>query len=155
MAIDHVGKIPESNGHEYIIVLTDTFSKFAICQPVKSSNAKLVAKFIFEDVICTFCTVPERIQSDRNQSFLGNVVSDLNILMRMKKVRTSGYCPSTSAVTERFTGTLIDCVSMFVNKNHNNWTYLIKPLVYAYNGIMVQSKHQPIILPWRSSLGEK
>jgi hypothetical protein len=38
VAIDHLTSLPESNGCEHIIVLTDTFDKFEICKPVAKSN---------------------------------------------------------------------------------------------------------------------
>jgi hypothetical protein len=41
LAIDHLGKLPKSNGFEYIIVLTDTFSKYAVCKPVEKVMREL------------------------------------------------------------------------------------------------------------------
>jgi hypothetical protein len=48
VAIDHLSSFPKSYGCEYIIVLTDTFSKFAICKAVAKSDAKTVARFYLE-----------------------------------------------------------------------------------------------------------
>jgi len=70
VVIDHLGKLVKSNSCEYIIVLTDTFSKFAICKPVYKSDAKTVAKFIFESLIGIYAVVPEKLLSDCNQAFL-------------------------------------------------------------------------------------
>ncbi len=69
-----------SSGCQYIIVLTDYFSK---------TIAK--NKLIFEDLICTYVRIPEKILSDRSQSFIGKVVSHLNILLGIKQTKTSGY----------------------------------------------------------------
>jgi hypothetical protein len=41
LAIDHLGKLPKSNGFQYIIVLTDTFSKYAVCKPVEKVMREL------------------------------------------------------------------------------------------------------------------
>ncbi len=66
-----------SSGCQYIIVLTDYFSK---------TIAK--NKLIFEDLICTYVRIPEKILSDRSQSFIGKVVSHLNILLGIKQTKT-------------------------------------------------------------------
>jgi putative transposase len=94
VAIDHLRPLVRSNGCEYIIVLTDYFSKFAVCKAIAKNNARTAAKFIFEDLICTYGRIPERILSDRSQSFIGKVVSHLNILLGIKQTKTSGYRPS-------------------------------------------------------------
>ncbi len=72
VAIDYLSSFPKSNGCEYIIVLTETFSKFAICKAVAKSDAKTFAKFLFEDLICAYARTPERLLSDCNLAFLGS-----------------------------------------------------------------------------------
>jgi hypothetical protein len=124
VAIDHLGPFVRSSGCEYIIVLTDYFSKFAVY--------KAIAKFTFEDLICTYGRIPEKI-SDRSQSFIGKVVSHLNILLGIKETKTSGYRPSTNSVTERFNGTLSECLSLYVNEKQSNWSKYVKPITFAYN----------------------
>ena len=133
VAIDHLGPFVKSNGHQYIIVLTDNFSKLAICKPVCTTNAKSVAKFIFEDLILTYACIPNKLLSDCSQSFLGKIVTNLNILMGIKQIKTSGYKPSTNSVTERFNGTLANCLSMYANEKQNNWSKYVKCVVFAYN----------------------
>jgi len=145
VSIDHLGPLVKSNGYEYIIVLTDNFSKFAICKPVAKNNAKSAAKFIFEDVICAYAHTPKRILSDCSQSFLGKIVSHLNILMGIKQVKTSGYRPSTNSVTERYNGTLAECLSLYVNEKQTNWSKYVKPITFAYNAtIQASTNYSPV-----------
>jgi hypothetical protein len=48
IAIDHLGDfVPSKSGKKYIIVVTDNFSKYAICKAVRKSYAKNIAKFLF------------------------------------------------------------------------------------------------------------
>jgi hypothetical protein len=144
VAIDHLSSLPKSNGCEYIIVLTDTFSKFAICKPVAKSNAKTVAKFLFEDLICAYCRTPERILSDCNLAFLGKVVTHLNVLMGIKQVKTSGYRPNVNSITERYNHTIAECLSLFVNEKQTNWTKYVKPICFAYNAtVQASSNYSP------------
>ena len=145
VAIDHLGPLPKSNGYEYIIVLTDNFSKFAIVKPVTSTGARSVAKFIFEDLILTFGVIPPKFLSDCHKSFMGKIVKHLNILMGIKQVRTSGYKPSTNSITERYNGTLADCLSKYCDRKQSNWSRYVKPLCYAYNAtIQARTGYSPI-----------
>ena len=145
VAIDHLGPFVKSNGYQYIIVLTDNFSKLAICKPVATTNAKSVAKFLFEDLILTYACIPQKILSDCSQSFIGKIVSNLNILMGIKQVKTSGYRPSTNSVTERYNGTLAHCLSMYVNEKQTNWSKYVKSVVFAYNcTVQASSGYSPI-----------
>ena len=139
LAIDHLGPLPKSFGNEYIIVLTDNFSKLAVAKPVSSTSSKLVAKFIFEDIILTYAAIPQKLLSDCSQSFLGKVVSHLNILMGIKQVKTSGYKPSTNSITERYNGTLAQSLAMYVNDSQSNWSQFVKPVVFAYNSTVQES----------------
>jgi hypothetical protein len=145
VALDFLGPLIRSNGYEYILVLTDNFSKFAVCKPVAKPNAKSAANFIFQDIICTFARIPDRILSDCAPSFLGKIVTHLNILMGIKQTKTSGYRPSTNSVTERFNGTLANCLSLYVNKKMNDWSKYVKAIQYAYNSSVHSStKYAPV-----------
>jgi hypothetical protein len=89
------------SGNKHIIILTDTFSKYAICKAVKKSDAKNVTNFLFYDLICIYEN-PKRILSGRNQSFLGKVIRELNKLFGIEQRMSSGFKPSTQSITERF-----------------------------------------------------
>ena len=90
IAIDHVGEFVKSkSGNKYVIVVTDTFSKYAICKAVRRSDAENVAKFLFNDIICIY-GAPQRILSDRAQCFLGKLIRELNKLMGIEQRMTSG-----------------------------------------------------------------
>ena len=144
-AIDHLGPFVKSNGYQYIIVLTDNFSKLAICKPVTSMSAKNVAKFLFEDLILTYAVIPNKLLSDCSQSFLGSVVSHLNIFMGIKQLKTSGYKPSTNSITERFNATLAECLSLYVNEKQTDWYKFVKPVVFAYNcTVQASTGYSPI-----------
>jgi hypothetical protein len=119
--------------------VTDTFSKYAVCKPVAKSNAKTVAKFLFEDIICIFARIPQKPLSACNQAFLGIVITHLNILMGIKQLKTSGYRAQVNSITGRFNGTLVECLSMFFNEKLNDWSKYVKPITYAYNSTIQSS----------------
>ena len=145
VSIDHLGPLNKSFGCQWIIVLTDNFSKIALAKPMATKNAKSVAKFIFEDLILTYACIPQKLLSDCSQSFLGKIVSHLNILMGIKQLKTSGFRPSTNSLTERYNCSLGHCLSMYVNKEQNDWAKYVKPVVYAYNcTVQASTGYSPI-----------
>jgi hypothetical protein len=54
--MDMIGKInsPSSKGHQYILAITDYFTKWVEAIPIKSVTSKDVVNFIKEHVIHTF-----------------------------------------------------------------------------------------------------
>ena len=70
--IDIIGKIhpTTSNGHEFILVAIDYFTKWVEAASYKVMNSKKVAQFIQTSVIYNY-GVPHRIISDNGQHFKG------------------------------------------------------------------------------------
>jgi hypothetical protein len=84
IAVDYLKPLPKSNGNEHVIVITDTFSKFAICKPVRRNNTKTADKFIFEHVICAYVRIPAKLLSDCSQSFFGKNCLSFKYTFRYK-----------------------------------------------------------------------
>ena len=72
--IDVIGRIaPKAlNGHEYILVAIDYFTKWVEVASYSVLKAKQVARFIENDIICRF-GVPQEIISDNGSHFEGEV----------------------------------------------------------------------------------
>jgi hypothetical protein len=56
--MDMISKInpPSSKGHQFILAITDYFTKWVEAVPMKSVASKDVIQFIKEHVICGMCT---------------------------------------------------------------------------------------------------
>ena len=72
--IDMIGRIAPkaSNGHEYILVAIDYFTKWVEVASYSILKAKHVARFIENNIICCF-GVPQEIISDNGSHFEGEV----------------------------------------------------------------------------------
>ena len=72
--IDITGKISpkSSNGHEYILVAIDYFTKWVEAASYVKLTAARVAKFIRSNIICRY-RVPHELISDRGVNFKGEV----------------------------------------------------------------------------------
>src|SRR6266540_2292520 len=77
MGIDIVGPLPQTeNRYRYIVVAIDYFSRWPEARPLTHANARQVAKFIYEEIICRF-GVPRVLQSDRGTHFVNEVIQEL------------------------------------------------------------------------------
>ena len=55
VAIDIVGPTPRSSlGHEWLLVVSDHFTKFAQAFPVRNTSAVTLAKKVMDEYICRF-----------------------------------------------------------------------------------------------------
>ena len=72
--IDIIGKIhpTTSNGHEFILVAIDYFTKWVETASYKVLNSKKVAQFIQTNIICRY-GVPHEIISDNGLYFKGEI----------------------------------------------------------------------------------
>ena len=98
--IDVIGKIsPKSfNGHEYILVAIDYFTKWVEATSYAGLTAARVAKFIISHIIYRY-EVPHQLISDRGVPFRGEVdtlVQEYGIPHH----RSSAYRPQTNGVVE-------------------------------------------------------
>ena len=72
--IDVIGKISpkSSNGHEYILVAIDYFTKWVEAASYARLTAVRVSKFIRSHIICRY-EVPRELIFDRGVHFMGDV----------------------------------------------------------------------------------
>ena len=98
--IDIIGKIhpTASNGHEFILVAIDYFTKWVKAVSYKVLNLKKVAQFIQKNIICRY-GVPHEIISDNVLHFK----EETEKLLRQFNIqhhKSSLYCSQTNGVVK-------------------------------------------------------
>ncbi|XP_037495140.1 protein NYNRIN-like, partial [Jatropha curcas] len=75
--IDIIGKITPAalNGHQYILVAVDYFSRWIEAQSYKTLTAKHVARFIEQNIFCRY-GVPHHIVTDNGSHSMGSHFSN-------------------------------------------------------------------------------
>ena len=94
-------------------------------------NFPTIAKILVRDVICRH-GCPERLLSDRGGEFLRNIALDLYKELGIQKVSTSSYHPQTDGMVERFNGTFVDMISMYINSSQTDWDVFLPYCLFAY-----------------------
>ena len=76
---------------------------------------------------------PRYLISDRGKAFLSRMLAQVMNMCHTIHRRTTSYHPQCNGLTERLNHTLADMLSMYVNKDHNNWDTILPFVTYAYN----------------------
>ena len=139
IAIDIVGPLPRmENGNEYIMVVTNYFTKWAEAYAVPDNTAQTVADKLLNEFVCRF-GVPQCIHTDQGREFEGHLFARICEILEIEKTRTTPYRPQSDGLVERFNKTLQQMLSIFVNENRSDWDNYIPFLLMAYRSSQKQS----------------
>lgn len=117
--------------HRYLLLVVDSYSKWCEAFPLKSMGAKVVAKVLFNEIICRWGS-PRCIISDRGANFMSKLVQALCELCDVTRHYTSSYHPQTNAACERMNSYIIQSLRSYCNKEQTDWPDFIPPIMMAY-----------------------
>ena len=123
---------PTPEGHRYILVIADYFSKWTEAFPMKNKCAHTVANILVEHIILRF-GMPMVIHSDQGREFENGVMKSLCTLLGCTETRTAPYHPESDGMIECFNRTCLMMPSMFVNDRWDNWHKLLPFVMHAYH----------------------
>ena len=133
VAIDIVGPTPRStSGHEWLLVVSDHFTKFAQAFPVRNTSAVTLAKKVMDEYICRFGCF-EGLHSDQGANVDGAVFKGLCDLIDAAKTRTTPYHPQGDGQVERLNKSLVKILSKLISDHRRDWADFVPKAVLAYN----------------------
>jgi hypothetical protein len=99
--MDMIGKInlPSSKDHQYILAITDYFTKWVEAIPMKSVTSKDVVYFIKEHAIHRF-GIPQTITTDGGSVFISEEFRKFVADVGIKLIRSSPYYPQANGQAE-------------------------------------------------------
>ena len=129
---DVVGPFPATTaGNKYIIVFQDRFTAWPEAFATASTEAPIVANILLEQIIFRYGS-PKTFLTDRGTNFLSSLITELCRVINIKKVNTTAYHPQCNGMTERFNGTLVRSLSMFVSSHQKDWDKYLNSALFAY-----------------------
>lgn len=147
LGIDVLGPLPRTNaGNQYVLVITDHFTKWPIALPMKNQRAHTIATLLVERVFCEhgYASV---LLSDRGTNFLSELMESVLQLFKIRHLRTTAYHPQTNGLTERFNRTLTTMLTHYINSNQSDWDVYLPYVLYAYRTAPHHTtKHSPFYL---------
>uniref|UniRef100_A0A7M5XBV7 Uncharacterized protein n=1 Tax=Clytia hemisphaerica TaxID=252671 RepID=A0A7M5XBV7_9CNID len=119
-------------GYEYLLVVTDHFTRFAQVFPTKNKRAKSAADKIFNEIVPNF-GFPQQIHHDKGGEFVNKIWQSLQTVAGIKASNTTPYHPMGNGQCERMNRTLINMLKTLDQYKKSNWKDHVKHLVWAYN----------------------
>ena len=96
--LDIVGPLPlSSQGHRYILVAIDGFTRWAQAFPLRSMTAEEVASVFVVGWVSLF-GVPHSVHTDQGTQFTSTVFREMCRLLGIRKTQTTPYHPETEHV---------------------------------------------------------
>ncbi|XP_042519149.1 uncharacterized protein LOC122092913 [Macadamia integrifolia] len=129
--IDVIGKInpKASNGHEFVLVAIDYFTKWVEAQSYAKLTVAKVAKFLQEHIICRH-GMPHEVISDQGQHFRGKA-QELCDQFRIARHRSSPYRPQTNGAVEAANKNMKVILQKMADRN-NDWADKLPYALWAY-----------------------
>ncbi|KAF8697266.1 hypothetical protein RHS03_07783, partial [Rhizoctonia solani] len=125
--------VARSQGHNAILVVIDSFSKFGHFIPTsKKVTAKGLAD-LFVTHVWKLHGLPIRTISDRGTTFTGKFLQALYQRLGIKPSFSSAYHPESDGQTERVNQFIEFYLRSYVAANHSNWSTWLPLAEYAYN----------------------
>ncbi|QRW23686.1 Retrotransposable element Tf2 protein [Rhizoctonia solani] len=124
---------PKSNGHNAILVVIDSFSKFGHFIPTtKKVTAKGLADLFITHVWKSH-GLPVKTVSDRGTTFTGKFLRALYQRLGIKPSFSSAYHPESDGQTERVNQFIEFYLRSYVAADHLDWASWLPLAEYAYN----------------------
>ena len=121
-----------SNKNNYILCMTDAFSKYAEVVAIPNKEAPTVATEFFEKWICRY-GVPSVIHTDGGKEFVNKLEAELCEKLEIKHSKNTPYHPQCNAQVEVFNKTVQKYLASVVNPSTLDWELYIAPLMFSYN----------------------
>nr|XP_055054586.1 uncharacterized protein LOC129439799 [Misgurnus anguillicaudatus] len=144
--MDLMGPFPVTpQGNNYVLTMTDLFTKWVIAEPLKRKTAAEVAAVVL-DKLFEFGVV-ERIITDQGREFVNQLNEDMFKVLGVKQCVTSAYHPQSNGQDERTNQTIKRVLSKYCNDKQNDWDRHLKGVVYAINtSKQASTKYTPYFL---------
>uniref|UniRef100_A0A0G4ICB7 Integrase catalytic domain-containing protein n=1 Tax=Chromera velia CCMP2878 TaxID=1169474 RepID=A0A0G4ICB7_9ALVE len=132
VGIDVKGPLPTSRrGNQFIFILTCAFTRWPETFALPEVPAWVVAKILFEEIICKYGFIEELV-SDRGTNFFSEIVRELLALMKVYHHTTTGYHPQANGIPERFNHSWAEGVGKQLNQEKGDWDLYLQPYNVTY-----------------------
>ncbi|XP_037942349.1 uncharacterized protein K02A2.6-like [Teleopsis dalmanni] len=135
--IDHLGPFPRSRKlNEYILIIVDSFTKFVIVRPVKSTNTKQVIAILNE--VTSYVGIPETIISDRGTAFTSKEFERYCNDQQIKHIRNAVRTPRANGQVERFNRTVLSMLQPST-QDDRTWDEQLRSIQCTLNSLISQT----------------
>ena len=135
---DLVGPLRSASDNKWVLVATDSFSKWVKLAAMRNKEAKTVAE-TFMDVWVFDYSCPFLLVTDGGKEFHNKVLGELLKLLKSSHHVITSHHPRAAGQVERFNREMKDYLTAFVAPDTLNWEDFLKPLQLAHNTALNRS----------------
>ena len=132
VAIDFIHLDQCKGKFEYVLVVTDLFTKFVQMYATKKQNAPAAASKLFHEFILLY-GFPKRIMHDQGGAFNGDLFKELHRLSGIESSNTTPYHPMGNGQCERMNRSLVNMLRSLSPAQKRDWKSVLPKLSFAYN----------------------
>ena len=111
---------PSSEGHKFILVATEYYTKWVEVIYLKIAIQKQIVNFIKEYIICRF-GIPQRLIMDNETNFTGKDVIEFCKKMKIDQRFSSIYYPQGNGQAEATNKTIKKILVKIIQQNERDW----------------------------------
>ncbi len=142
ISVDFIVELPESDGHNAIMVVVDSLTKRAHFLPVNTTITAKGSAQQFRDNVWKLHGLPTCTISDRGPQFTAAFTAKVYRLLGIKATKTTAYHPQADGQTKQVNQELKQYLWLFVNERQNDWVDLLPMAEFQYNNHVHSSTQQ-------------
>jgi hypothetical protein len=142
ISVDFIVELPESDGHDAIMVVVDSLTKRSHFLPVNTTITAEGSARQFRDNVWKLHGLPTCTISDRGPQFTAAFTAELYRLLGIKAAKTTAYHPQADGQTERVNQELEQYLRLFVGERQDDWVDLLPMAEFQYNNHIHSSTQQ-------------
>ena len=134
VAIDFITKLPESDGYDSILTVTDhDCSKASIFIPCREEISSEQTAALYVTHVFVRFGLPNRIISDRDPRFASKFSRELCRILGIQQNISTAYHPRTDGQSERTNQWLEQYLRFWVNERQDDWAKYLPIAEFAHN----------------------
>jgi transposase InsO family protein len=133
ISMDFIEALPRSQSFTCILVIVNTFTKYANFLPLKHPFTALYVARLFYDQVYKHHGLPKSIISDRDKVFMSHLWRELFRLADVQLRMSSSYHPQSDGQTERVNQSLETFLRCFVHACPHQWSQWLPVAQFWYN----------------------
>ncbi len=133
IAMDFAGPFPESDGFDYLWLITCRFTGTVHLIPTQTTVRASQLAWLFLRDIVRLHGMPTSIVSDRDPKFTSKFWRELHRLVGVKLLMSTAFHPQTDGTSERMVRTVSQILRATVRPDQNDWAQRVPMAEFAVN----------------------
>lgn len=131
--IDHVGPFCRTKkGYQYMLVMTDAFSKFVIAEPTRSVNSMETVRLLRK--VFSLFSYPDHIVTDHGKAFTSRNFKKFSNDKQFRHTLNAIACPRANGQVERTNRTILNALrAVDPSEASSNWANSLPDVIWGIN----------------------